>query len=83
MSDETQIGLNNDDANQVFRICIKHKCKPDQAEAIAQEVNDAYERSAIGQAKRKLWPILITAGGTSLTAIIGGLTAYFLGFFDK
>lgn len=89
--DTTVIGLNNDEANRVYRIvdkaCAKNGCNAQQCSAIAeesaQEIHAAYERSAIGQAKRKYWPMALAAGSVFLTGVGSAIMALIMGWFEK
>ena len=90
MTDETQIGLNNDDANRVYRIvdkaCAKHGCDAKQCSAIAeesaQEIHAAYERSTIGKANRIVSKNMLKGLGYFLLLIGGVVSGWLTGIFE-
>lgn len=79
---ETVLGYNNDEANKIYRVCVNHGCTPDQANAIAVDIAQAYERSFEGQLKAKVRPVIIKGGIGFLTAVGIGVAGWLNSFFQ-
>lgn len=78
MDDET-IFLNNSESNQIYRICIRHGCTPEQADAIAIDLGKAEARSFAGQLERTFKEKFIQWFGGAVVTILAGIGLWLAG----
>ena len=81
--DQTTLGYNNDEANQVFRICVEEGVEAETAKRIAVKISEAYARSWKGKTEKKVGPLLIAGICVGLTSLGGGVLSWIMGVFDK
>lgn len=79
MPEDTTVFLNDQEANRIYRICMRNGCTPEQADAIAIELGEVESQSFEGKIKKtitektlefattKLLPAFYGAIGVALT----------------
>ncbi len=80
--DSGTIFINNDEANQVYRICINNGCTPDQANQIAIDIGKAQSKTVKGKLEADFKKQFERWGSGIITAILGAGTALILWFLD-